>query len=129
MTIMERTFMGLHTHEEPRDRLAIYLRVQYRRDSAKLLAADIGCTVKAAENILNGHWPNSRHWAAIARRFGRDVLAAVFGPDIDQTAARLYAEEKTLEEQLERKRALRRQIEGGGHGLSRPHQAAAAWEA
>jgi hypothetical protein len=130
MTVMERSFMGKESHRsEPRERLAIYLRVQYRGMPAKLLAADLGCTAKAAENILNSHWPNSRHWAAIVRRFGRDVLAAVFEPEIDQTAARLYAEERELEERLQTKRALRRQVQGGGDSVPRLPAAVAAFEA
>lgn len=109
MTSTDGTFMGLETHE-PRERLATFLRRQYRGEhKTKRLAADIDCTPKAAENILDGHWPNSRHWAAIARRFGGDVLDAVFGPEIDATTARLSEEVRQLEEQLEEKRRRARQ--------------------
>ncbi len=80
MTCTDGTFMPLDQHE-PRDRLATYLRRQYRHGPAtKLLASDIACSPSAAENILSGHWPNSRHWAAIVRRWGRDVVEAVFLP-------------------------------------------------
>ena len=104
---------GLDSHE-PRDRLARYLRDEYAGSHAtKRLARDIECTPKTAENILNGCWPNSRHWAAIARRFGADVLDAVFAPEIDATVARLEAELRDLERQLEQKRALARQAAGG----------------
>lgn len=105
--------MGLDSHE-PRGRLARYLRREYAGAHAtKRLAGDIECTPKTAENILNGCWPNSRHWAAIARRFGADVLDAVFAPEIDATVARLEAELRDLERQLEQKRALARQAAGG----------------
>jgi len=108
--------MGPDSHT-PNGRLAAYLRGQFPREHAtKRLAADIGCTPKAAENILAGHWPGARHWQSIARRFGRDVLEAVFAPDIDATLARLTAEERDLEERLERARAARRQVQGGGEG-------------
>lgn len=110
--------MGLDSHE-PRGRLAGYLRREYAGAHAtKRLAIDINCTPKAAENILNGCWPNSRHWAAIARRFGADVLQAVFAPEIDATAARLEAEMRDLERELERKRALARQVAGRGARIS-----------
>lgn len=104
--------MGLDSHE-PRGRLAGYLRQQYTEGHAtKRLARDIECTPKTAENILNGCWPNSRHWAAIARRFGADVLDAVFAPEIDDTVARLEAEVRHLERTIEEKRVLARQAAG-----------------
>ncbi|HEV7352563.1 MAG TPA: hypothetical protein VGN74_05480 [Brevundimonas sp.] len=104
--------MGLDTHE-PRGRLALYLRRQYADGHAvKRLARDIECTPKTAENIIGGCWPNSRHWAAIARRFGADVLDAVFAPEIDDTLARLEAEANALERALEEKRAAARQMAG-----------------
>lgn len=126
MTLMDGTFMGPNTHE-PRDRLAAYLRARYRgAHSTKRLATDIRCTPKAAENILDGHWPNSRHWAAIARRFGRDVLDAVFGPEIDETTARLAEEVRQLEEALEEKRRRARQAAGFASRMSSVGVGAAA---
>ena len=106
--------MGLDS-QEPRGRLSAYLRRQYPREHAtKRLADDIDCTPKAAENILSGHWPSSRLWAAIARRFGDDVMTAVFGPEIDDTVARLEAEVRDLEERLGDTRRRARQAEGSG---------------
>lgn len=102
--------MGLDSHE-PRGRLARYLRKQYADGHAtKRLAREIDCAPKTAENILNGCWPNSRHWAAIARRFGADVLEAVFAPEIDATAARLEAEIAELERELAEKRHRKHSI-------------------
>ena len=66
----------------------------------------------AAENILGGHWPNDLHFAKIIQRFGRDVLDAVFGPDIDATLARLTAEARDLEQQLQDIQAKARQVQG-----------------
>lgn len=104
--------MGLDS-QEPRGRLALYLRRQYADGHAvKRLARDIECTPKTAENIISGCWPNSRHWAAIARRFGADVLEAVFAPEIDDTVARLEAEVAALERALDEKRAAARQVAG-----------------
>lgn len=103
--------MGLDSHE-PRGRLATYLRRQYADGHAtKRLARDIECAPKTAENILNGCWPNSRHWAAIARRFGSDVLEAVFAPEIDATTARLQAEIADLEHALSERIAQRARLE------------------
>lgn len=116
MTCLDGNFMGLDSHE-PRGRLARYLRRQYAGAHAtKRLASDIECTPKTAENILSGCWPNSRHWAAIARRFGADVLEAVFAPEIDATVAKLEAEVRDLERELEQKRALARQASRRGAG-------------
>lgn len=104
--------MDVDDHE-PRDRLAAFLSRQYRGEhKTKRLASDINCTPKAAQNIMNGHWPNSRHMAAIVRRFGRDVVEIMFAPEIDDTVARLEAEVRQLEEQLEEKRRLARKVAG-----------------
>lgn len=101
--------MGLDSHE-PRGRLARYLRRQYAGGHAtKRLAGDINSTPKTAENILSGCWPNSRHWAAIVRRFGAEVLEAVFAPEIDATVAKLEEEVRELERQLAERRALAHQ--------------------
>jgi len=115
MTYAGHTFMGAESQQSnrPSQRLALYLRGQYRRDHrSKQLSVDIECTPKAAENILNGHWPNDRHLAAIVGRFGRDVLDAVFGPEIDETVARLTTKARELEQQLQEVRALQRQAGG-----------------
>lgn len=118
MTYAGPSFMGTESHQSldaarPSQRLAIYLRSQYRRDHrSKRLSSDIECTAKAAENILAGHWPNDLHFAAIVGRFGRDVLDAVFGPEIDETVSRLTAKARELEQQLQEVRALQRQAEG-----------------
>ncbi len=115
--------MGLDSHE-PRGRLARYLQRQYADGghAANRLAREIDCTPKAASNILSGHWPTSRHWAAIARRFGDDVLQAVFAPEIDATVARLQSEVRDLELALERKRAMARQA--GGYRPGNPSRVA-----
>jgi hypothetical protein len=119
MSVTDGNFMGPDPYElrEPRQRLGAFLDRQYRGGhKAKLIAADLGCSPKTAENWLAGHWPGSRHWAAIVGRFGADVLDAVFGPDIDQTRARLLAEVRKLEEELESKRAGLRKAGGAVAG-------------
>jgi hypothetical protein len=109
MTSMGATCVGTDSYG-PRHRLAAYLRRQYRGEhQIKRLAADIGCQDKTAENILASHWPSDTHLGRIVARFGRDVFDAVFGPDIDATAARLAGEIRDLEDQAERKRAHLRQ--------------------
>lgn len=116
MTWTGDLFMGPDSQtSEPRERLAKYLRKRFPLNdgyASKRLSAAIGCTPKAAENMLAGQWPNSRHWARIAVLFGRDVLDAVFGPDIDGTVARLRQEEVRLEQQLLETRARRLEVEG-----------------
>lgn len=64
------------------------------RMSAKQLARSLDCDLRTAENIRRGHWPQARHFAAIVRAFGRDVVDAVFNPELDAVEARLEAEER-----------------------------------
>ena len=68
---------------------------------AKKLARWIGCSEKTADHFKRGtSWPNARHWRLIVQHFGRDILSAVFEPDIDETLARLRREERELRERL-----------------------------
>jgi uncharacterized small protein (DUF1192 family) len=104
--------MGLEPYEL-RGRLALYLRRKLTGEhQAKRLAGLIDCSPRTATNILSGHWPSSRHWAGIARAFGRDVVDAVFTPEIDETVAQLQEEVRALEEQLHEKRARARAATG-----------------
>jgi len=80
---------------------------------AKKLARWIGCTEKTAAHFKAGTaWPNARHWRLIVQHFGRDVLAAVFEPEIDETLARLRREERELREKLHEIEARRRKALG-----------------
>lgn len=80
---------------------------------AKKLARWFGCTEKTAEHFRGGtSWPNARHWQLIVRHFGRDVLSAVFEPEIDETLARLRREERELREKLHEIEARRRKALG-----------------
>lgn len=63
------------------------------RATAKQLARLIGSDVRTAEGIRRGYWPQARHMAAIVQAFGRDVLDAVFSPELEAVEARLEAEE------------------------------------
>ena len=121
MSYLGHTFMGPVDHQSPRpsERLAMYLRSRYRQEHrAKRLAKDIECLPKTAANILAGHWPSDLHFSAIVRHFGRDVLDAVFGQDIDATLARLTAEARALEEQLQDINARTRRLKGAESQLS-----------
>lgn len=64
------------------------------RMTSKQLARLIESDVRTAENIRRGHWPQARHFAAIVRLFGRDVIDAVLTPEIAAVEARLEAEER-----------------------------------
>lgn len=80
----------------------------------KVLARTIGCTERTAKHFRNGtSWPTARHWRLIVQAFGRDVIAAVFEPEINDTLARLAREQRQLEERLDELRKRRRQAEGG----------------
>jgi uncharacterized small protein (DUF1192 family) len=106
-----RLFMDPDTYaSEPRERLAAYLERKFpARDGYryKRMANTFRTTPATAENWVRGHWPQSKHLQRIVRHFGQDVLDAIFGPDIDETLARLRQEEASLEAQLAEKRARR----------------------
>lgn len=81
---------------------------------AKKLSRWFGCTESTAENFKRGTgWPNARHWRLIVRHFGRDILAAVFEPEINETLARLRREERELREKLHELEARRLKALGG----------------
>lgn len=91
---------------------------------AKKLAKWFGCTEKTADNFRRGlGWPNARHWRLIVQHFGRDVLAAVFEPEIDETLARLRREERELRERLYEIEKRRLAATGGLVGLDERHSA------
>jgi hypothetical protein len=64
------------------------------RATAKQLARLIKSDVRTAENIRRGHWPQGRHFSAILRAFGQDVIDIVLNPEIADVEARLEAEER-----------------------------------
>lgn len=80
--------------DDPRrlqSRLAAFVA---QRTTAKQLAKLIDSDVRTAEGIRRGYWPQARHFAAIVQAFGRDVLDAVFTPELEAVEARLEAEER-----------------------------------
>ena len=77
------------------------------RASAKDLSELIGCDVRTAENIRQGHWPIARHWIGLVVAFGRDVTDAVFHPD--EAAERFEREIRDLERQLAERKAAHQQ--------------------
>lgn len=78
----------------------------------------IECDPRSARNMLSGYWPGARHWRAIVRQFGQDVLDAVFGPDIDDTLAREKAEIARLENELANRKARLRAVAGAAPGVA-----------
>lgn len=107
------------------DRILLRRLAEYMRPyPEKVLARTIECDERTAKHFRNGtSWPNARHWRLIVRAFGRDVLAAVFEPEINDTLARLDRERRQLEERLERINARRRQAVGGLEGHGERHSA------
>lgn len=105
----------------PRERLSAYLRRQYPglgRD--KLLARELGTSPRTARNLFEDHWPGDETWAAIVRRFGADVLRAVFAPEIAPVLAELSETEARLAKELESLRARRREAEGDRRNFTIP---------
>lgn len=80
------------------------------RMTTKQLARLLDSDVRTAENIRRGHWPQARHFAAIVRAFGRDVIDAVFSPELDAVEARLEAEERLARQAYLAARARRQAV-------------------
>lgn len=113
MTATGISRMGFVPHDRLRERLGRFLADHYRGPLAVArLSNDLACSRKTAENLLLAHWPNDLTFAAILRRFGKDVWSSVFAPEIEPVLAKLEAEERRLERELEAKRAQRRQVAG-----------------
>lgn len=105
---MELTLQS--TENDLRDLLGDFLR--RRTNSAKDLARLIDCDPRSADGYRAGrYFPQARHLRLIVRAYGRDVLAALFDPDIDAEDARMASEERALERQLHELRARRQAVE------------------
>lgn len=120
MTATGTTYMDGDDHILLR-RFAEYVRPY----PEKVLARTIGCTERTAKHFRNGtSWPTARHWRLIVQAFGRDVLSAVFDPEIDDTLARLNREAAQLEARLDEIRARRRKAAGDLDSLEERDQPA-----
>lgn len=106
---------GATTYMDDGDHILLRRFAEYVRPySEKVLAQTIGCTERTAKHFRNGtSWPTARHWKLIVRAFGRDVIAAVFDPEINDTLARLNREQAQLEARLDEIRARRRAATSG----------------
>lgn len=80
------------------------------RTTTKQLARLLDSDVRTAENIRRGHWPQAKHFAAIVRAYGRDVVDAVLTPEIDAVEARLEAEERHARQAYLAARARRQAV-------------------
>jgi hypothetical protein len=115
MSLAEFSVMADFRHGRPRDRLRAFLQAMYghggeNRD--KRLARDLAITDRAARNLFAGHWPGDETFAAIVRRFGRDVVRILTEPEIDPILAELAEREARLERELAAARLRRREAEG-----------------
>lgn len=84
------------------------------------LARDIGVKPRTARNYFANYWPGAHAWRGIVRRFGQDVITAVFSPDIDEARARLIAEIRALEDDLEHRKSHLRSLAGGEANVVEP---------
>jgi hypothetical protein len=103
----------LTLHFAPDDRRTLQTRLSAfvaERATAKQLARLIGCDVRTAEGIRKGYWPQARHFSGIVRAFGRDVIDAVFAPEIDSVEARLEQEERQARQVYLAARARRQAV-------------------
>ena len=102
-------------------RLAQFLNSRYPPlGGADALARDIHVQSRTARNYLAGMWPGARAWRSIVRVWGRDVLAAVFDPEIDAVSAGLVSEIRALEAELEHRKAALRGVTGAEKGVAQP---------
>lgn len=102
------------------DRLAAFLRTRYEDENrAKMLARDIDVEPRTALNYFKGYWPGTRQWRVIVRRFGDDVINAVFGPEIDAERAALEREVTELEAKLVARKARLQGLAGRQAGVAR----------
>lgn len=111
MTSMDHFLMGEIPQSRPKARLNAYLRERYRSVSA--MAYDARLPRKTAENLLVGCcWPSDTTFAALVRRFGHDLLDALFGPEIEPVVARLEERERQLAREFQAVRARRHEAQG-----------------
>ncbi len=100
------------------ERLGAYLSSKVSGPGAdKRLAQMLNCDPRAARNIFAGYWPGARQWRSIVRRFGREVLEAVFEPEIDDVLARQKAAIRELEKELHDQKARLRSVAGATSDL------------
>jgi hypothetical protein len=97
------TYAGFHCMRDDPQLLSNRLKAFVSKVPAKILAEEIGCDIRTAENIRQGHWPIARHWMGLLRMFGEDLTEAVFHPE--KAVERLEREVHDLERQLAEKRA------------------------
>lgn len=113
MTYADWNGMAEKRQTRPRERLGWFLRQHYAgpgRD--KRLARDLELSPRTARNLFEDHWPSDDTWAAIARRFGDEVLRVVFAPEIAPVLAEITEREARLARELEGLRARRREVQG-----------------
>lgn len=119
MSLAGVSVMANNYQARPRERLSAYLRRQYPATGRdKQLARELGTSPRAARNLFEDHWPGDETWAAIVRRFGADVLRAVFAPEIEPVLAELSETEARLAKELESLRARRREVAGDRRSFS-----------
>lgn len=75
MALTQEAFMGSYPHDELCFGLAVAaaLRARYPFHTAKLIAGDLDCTVKTAENLLGGHL-SAKTMTRIALVYGYDLI-------------------------------------------------------
>ncbi len=71
-----------------------------------------------ARGAIDRAFPGARAWRAILRLFWRDVLAALFAPDIDSVLARLTGEIEQLEGEIRDGKARRRGVAEPAPGMA-----------
>lgn len=118
MTVLAGPRLAEIGHVRARERLGAFLRARYPlANRTALLAADIGVSERAARNLLENHWPGDEVFDTLLAFFGRSLEAELCDPVIDPMRAQAAAKVRAAEEELERARALERQLDGSGAAL------------
>jgi len=118
MTYGAELFMAEDSHVL-QERLSEFLRSRLPAiGGPDALARLLNIAPRTARNYLDQHWPGARQWRAIVRAFGRDVLAAVYEPEIDDVKARLAAKIRAKEVELANDKAAFRALVGAETGVA-----------
>ena len=99
------------------DKIGLWLKGRYEHDTAKLVARDLGASVRSVENWLSGSMPNAFWLLKMIVFYGPDFFGfispwvpawlneariAAEADELKQQAARIAARQQTLEQRAAR---------------------------
>lgn len=136
MTMTENTFMGSFPHNSEAScfglAVAALLRERYPFHTAKQIASDLDCTIRAAENLLGGHL-SAKSITRLTKTYGLGFLidagAEVAGTSLQEhleiQIAKARDERKTWEARERQLAELRTAVRGSRAARGRLDRASA----